>query len=113
YTWSTINQALIKGTRGLPAGDSLRKLLKRERGLGKRLNVPGLTEEQILDWAKAHHDRTGSWPVAKSGQPVLDAPGETWLAIQHSLAYGLRGLPGGTSLSRLLDEHVREPQARP
>jgi hypothetical protein len=31
--------------------------------------------------------------------------GETWSAIQSALSQGLRGLPGGTSLATLLQEH--------
>ena len=33
---------------------------------------------------------------------VADAPGETWMAVNLALWQGLRGLPGGWSLARLL-----------
>src|SRR5262249_21938669 len=53
-----------------------------------------------------HRRRTGCWPTAKSG-PVPGAPGLTWLAVQMALFSGHRGLPGGSTLARLLDEHRR------
>lgn len=36
--------------------------------------------------------------------PITDAPGETWLAAAMALRYSRRGLPGGSSLARLLAE---------
>jgi hypothetical protein len=38
---------------------------------------------------------------------VREAPGLTWHAINLALYKGLRGLPGGDSLSRLLVRHGR------
>jgi hypothetical protein len=35
-TWGAVNFALAKGFRGLPGGDTLARLLQRERGLGRR-----------------------------------------------------------------------------
>jgi hypothetical protein len=35
-TWEGIDSALRLGTRGLPGGDTLPKLLRRERGLPER-----------------------------------------------------------------------------
>jgi hypothetical protein len=52
-------------------------------------------------WADAHRQRSGQWPTSESG-PVIDAPGETWLAVNLALYEGLRGFPGGPSLARLL-----------
>lgn len=65
-----------------------------------------LLVHQILQWADAHHERTGRWPNAHAG-PVADAPGETWGAINQALARGRRGLPGDDSLFRLLVRHGR------
>ena len=62
-----------------------------------------LSVEQVLAWADAHRSRTGAWPSAVSG-PVRDAPVETWGAVDQALRKGLRGLPGGWSLDRLLAE---------
>jgi hypothetical protein len=60
-----------------------------------------LTVEQILAWADAYVTGTGRWPSSESG-PVSGAPGETWHGINQALANGYRGLPGGSSLARLL-----------
>jgi hypothetical protein len=62
-----------------------------------------LTVQLILRWADAHRQRTGCWPHARSG-PVAGAAGQTWGAVNRALARGGRGLPGGSSLARLLGE---------
>jgi hypothetical protein len=112
--WMSIENALRGGGRGLPGGSSLAKFLAEHRGVRNRKQLPPLTEEQILAWADAHHQRTGNWPTGKSG-PIPEAPGETWTAVQMALRNGLRGLPGGSSLSLLLAEHrgVRNAWSRP
>jgi hypothetical protein len=79
----------------------LRKLLSDRRGVRNRKRLPNLSEEQILSWADAHHARTGTWPTRESG-PILEAPGETWAAVDSALRNRLRGLPGGSSLALLL-----------
>jgi hypothetical protein len=66
----------------------------------------------ILAWADAHHERTGTWPQARSGL-VGDAPGESWQAIDAALRHGHRGLPEGLSLSWLLAQNGREGWAKP
>ncbi len=113
-TWARVNDALARGNRGLPGGSSLARLLFRHRGVRSPRNVPGLNEEQIFRWAKAHYRRTGQWPMLNSG-PVKDARGDTWTAIDLALARGTRGLPGGSSLAQLLDRHgvKRNPLNRP
>jgi len=63
-----------------------------------------LTVAQVLAWADAHHAATGEWPTTRTGA-VAGAPGETWQAINQSLVRGQRGLPGGSSLAKLLAEH--------
>jgi hypothetical protein len=115
-TWAAVESALREGLRGLPGGDTLARLLVRELGAqpasGKYHRLL-LTPEAVLDWAAAHRRRTGQWPTAGSG-PVTDAPGETWGAINQALMLGRRGLPGGSSLSRLLTErHGTERTRRP
>jgi hypothetical protein len=62
---------------------------------------PPLTVGLVLAWADDHHGRTGRWPSRSSG-PVQGVPGENWYALNQALADGRRGLPGGSSLSRLL-----------
>jgi hypothetical protein len=99
--WHGIDTALRRGLRGLPGRSSLALLLARKRGLRHRLSLPPLTDEQILQWAEQHFQRTGKWPSAKTG-PITDAPGETWGGVDRALCYGRRSLPGGSSLSKLL-----------
>lgn len=64
---------------------------------------PDLTIRQILQWAEAHHRRAGRWPSQMSG-PVRGVAGERWGNIQSALYKGSRGLPGGSSLAKLLDQ---------
>jgi hypothetical protein len=61
---------------------------------------PALSAKQILAWADAHRERTGTWPKLSSGR-VAGKPGETWQHIDAALRYGYRRLPGGSSLARL------------
>jgi hypothetical protein len=99
--WNNLDQSLRDGSRGLPGGDSLARLLARHRGHRNLGDLPRLTIQQILGWAKAHHRRTGRWPVAALLE-IAEAPGESWAAINTALRDGLRGLPGGDSLAGLL-----------
>lgn len=104
--WGTIANALRLGLRGLPGGSSLARLLSEARGVRNIGDLTRLTPEVVLAWADAHHERTGCWPDKRSG-PIGDAPGETWKAIYSALHKGRRGLPGGTTLPRFLEEHDR------
>ncbi len=100
-SWAVVDDALKKGRGGLPAGSSLAWLRARERGVPHSRGLSRLTEDQILRWADAFHKSTGRWPTRRSG-PIKDAPGETWFNVEFALFLGHRGLPGGSSLSRLL-----------
>src|SRR5258708_5459337 len=102
-TWCGIDQALMKGNRGLRPGSSLAKLLLERRGRRHKGLLPAYKLKRILAWADAHHKRTGEWPISVDGA-IVDAPGETWLAVDQALRNGTRGLPGGSSLARLLSE---------
>jgi hypothetical protein len=115
--WSAINDALNKGHRGLPGGSSLPRLLAARRGRRNRKALPRLTVRQILKWCDAHHRRTGSWPHNRTALRVAipGSGGETWSALDTALVRGARGLPGGSSLARVLAEHrgVRNVHSRP
>lgn len=103
-TWMAVEAALSLGLRGLPGGDTLRKLLARERGRRHKGALPPITVRQILRWADTFHKRNGFWPDDESG-PIADAPGETWKAVQVALVRGGRGLPCRSSLAKLFQEH--------
>ena len=100
------------GKRGLPGGSSLFQLLARCRGLSRAR--PRFTVAQILAWADAHHRRTGVWPHRGTGA-IDEAPEVTWICVDRSLKGGFRGLPGGSSLARLLARcrGVPDPRRRP
>ena len=103
---STTDFRKNNGARLLAYVRSHRKLLKEcfpELDWNSLEKQP-LTEELILNWAKAHHAATGQWPKPISGT-VCDSPSNTWNAVQQALYKGLRGLPGGTSLPELLKRH--------
>ena len=102
--WANINAALHQGGRGLLKGSSLAKLLAAHRGKRNRKGLPPLNEEQIVTWADAHHEKTGRWPRDNSG-PIDGIPGQTWKSVNVALMKGLRGLPGGSSLSSVLEKH--------
>ena len=110
--WKGIDQLLRNGRRGLPGGLTLARLLAKHRGVRNPRDLPVLTLRQILAWADAHHERTGEWPTRRSGR-VRSARAETWDAIQYALHYGRRGLPGRTTLTRVLATHRKRPYPRP
>ncbi len=110
-TWAKLSGYLDVGSRQLPGGSSLAKLLEVHRGVRNKQNLPDLSIDQVLEWADLDHKRTGKWPKAKSG-PVDGVPGETWSGVEQALYKGSRGFPGGSSLAKLLAEYrgVRNPQ---
>jgi len=102
-TWSSVNHALMRGRRGLPGGCSVADLLALHHGVRNVGNPPKLIKNQIIAWAAAHKARTGEWPRVLSGA-ILECPNETWRRIDNALRYGLRGLPGGSSLARSIKD---------
>ena len=112
-TWYLVGRALLRGFRGLPGGSSLARLLAARRGARNRLDLPPLTEREILVWADAYFDAHGKWPGCKSGP--IPATAETWLAVERALNEGGRGLRGNSSLARLLAARrgVRNPKRLP
>ena len=103
-TWRSVDNALLRGHRGLSGRMSLARVLAQHRGQRNRSSLPRLTVEEILAWADAHFAIHGRWPDTTSG-PIAAAPQETWGAISVVLTKGHRGLPGGVSLARLLAQH--------
>jgi hypothetical protein len=85
-------------------GDSLSRLLARQRGGCAADRVPRLTITRILAWADDHYRRTGRWPNVESGR-IRAAPEENWKRIDSALRLGLRSLRRGSSLAKLLDRH--------
>ena len=69
----------------------------------KRPKPPPLDEDLILSWADAHFERTGKWPIYRSG-PIIDSSGESWQKINAALYHGYRGLLPHSSLATLLED---------
>jgi hypothetical protein len=100
-TWAGVNAALCKGVRGLPFGGSLAQMLTERRGVHNFKGLPRLRVGLLLRWADAHKARCGAWPREKS-RLVAYAPGREMVRVNAALRVGLRGLPGGSSLHKLL-----------
>jgi hypothetical protein len=100
-TWLGVDSALRRATRGLRGSSSAAQLLAKFRGVRNPKGLASLTEDQIVAWADAHYRRTGRWPQVASGA-VVGGGGQTWVGIEVALQRGKRGLPGGSSLARLL-----------
>jgi len=105
-TWKNVDDALRTGLRGFEGGSSLARLLAEHRGVRNSQGLVPLSVSDILTWADAFHESTGCWP----GQPnwydtIPGTNGEKWMYLEAALQAGLRGLPGGSSLARLLAEH--------
>jgi hypothetical protein len=112
--WCNLDSALRVGLRGLRRGQSLAKLLAKHRGKRNRKALAPYSVAQILKWTDAHHARTGRWPHDFDG-PIPNTNGETWTAVEMALNHGQRGMPGGSSLAKLLmiKRGVRNKKARP
>lgn len=100
-TWLKIHAVLYYGVRGFPGGEGLSQFLKRH-GIRAPGEMP-LTVRAILARADAYHAATGTWPRATS--PSDGPRGTSWQSINAALMFGRRGLPGGTSLAKLLARH--------
>jgi hypothetical protein len=50
--WDLIGSALRQGQRGHPGGSSLLRLLVKKRGVRDPLNLPPLSGQQIMQWAR-------------------------------------------------------------
>lgn len=99
--WANVHACLVRGGRGLSGRITLAQLLERERGVTNRKNQPRLTHKLIVTWADAYFQRTGDWPIQRSGR-IAESPEQTWLSVDAALRVGSRGLPGGDSLAALL-----------
>lgn len=101
-SWGALDQALRSGMRGLTQGNSLARLLDERRGIPNRLTPKDLEPGRILELAAEHRTRTGDWPTRSSG--VVSGTELTWSAIDQALIHGRHGLPGGSSLAKLLQD---------
>lgn len=89
--WKRVQIEMAVKSRKVRGGSSLPHSLGKQRGRDRKPRPPRLTRTRILQWADAHHARTGEWPGTLSGA-IAAAPGETWLNIDNALKNCLRGL---------------------
>ena len=102
-TWSGIDKCLRDGFRGLPGGSSLSKL-RQEHLTGIET---GLTEDLIVKAMKDYFEDHANHPSDKSGDASKYIGFKiTWRAVDARLREGGRGLPRGSSLSKLRQEHL-------
>lgn len=103
-TWNAVESALRSGRRGFPGDSSLAKVLEKHRKVRNIANLQRLTYQMILAWADQHFERTGEWPTALSGF-IFGTNRDKWKSVNAALIDGRRGLPGESSLAKLLSEH--------
>ena len=101
--WGAINSALQGGHRGLETNETLEALLWREKGVVGTLAGKKLSNKKILDLTKQHFEKTGLYPTSNSDW-ILEGK-DSWSTISVALNRGFRGLPGGSSLAKLLHAH--------
>ena len=104
--WSAVETALVKGIRGLSGDITLTRLLIQYRGIKDVRNLPPYNIEEITGWLRKYAARHGKYPSSKAGT-IEDAPEGTWDTLEKALILGNRGLPGGSSLSKLKRELIR------
>lgn len=75
----------------------------RRNSIPREVRWPALAIERVLELADEYHSKHGKWPTGSSGR-IADSSPDTWTGIDIALRHGNRGLPGGTSLAKLLAE---------
>ena len=106
-SWLTIEDALNKGRRGLAGCRTLPVLLARHRRNQHDSDSQRLTVRQVMLWADAYHERSGKWPIVRSGR-IPGSGGETWRTVDSALRVGARWQTVGTTLAELLGRHRNE-----
>jgi len=101
-TWRAVVEALFGGKRGLKKS-TLQQVLARHRGRRNHLRQSHYDEKTILKWADRYFAGHGHWPRVHSG-PIPGTRDDTWFKVSTALSVGLRGLPSGSSLAKLLME---------
>ena len=75
----------------------------QRRGTGKPRKP--LTIDQIVEWGKAHMDRTGKRPSQDSGRVIGGPPGLTWRAIYQRFRKGRVDGAKERRMTAFFDEH--------
>jgi len=104
-TWSALDLALARGTRGLRGRSSVAQLLASRDVKRSPQRRPALTVRQVLTLADRFFQAHGHWPHFFDSGPIDELPGDTWLTIDKGLRRGRRNLPGGRTLAGSLNKH--------
>lgn len=101
-TWMSINGALRSGSRGLEGDSSLYKLVCEISDK----HVGNLNKTEIIREIALFNKKFKKCPTkrSKENKPF----GSTWGNIDDSLRKGFRGLKGGSSLSKLVKEVIKD-----
>ena len=91
-----------------------KKLLEAESLEDNRFSDK-ITEETILEDADRFFQQHGFWPKTNSSFGVPDKSYESWTHYDIYLSRGQRGLPGGSTLAKLLQKErgVQNPKGKP
>ncbi len=104
FNWRVIVSAYSKGRRGLKKGMSIAKLLKKNRNVINKYSnqKPKLSIKEIKFWIKEYIKDNDKPPVASEKKNVKGQIDENWHNLDNALRIGLRGLPRGNSLAKLV-----------
>ena len=92
-----------RGPAGPPRRVIARPVARRRARSSTQTASTRFDDHANLDLGRRIPAREGRWPMPSSG-PIPEAPGNTWSSVASALREGRRGLPGGSSLARLLAE---------
>ena len=67
-------------------------------------NLAQFTPKLIKSWIVDYRRKTGKFPVVLAGE-IPGTNGETWRIVDKALSRGLRGLPGGSSLFKFIQDN--------
>ena len=116
-SWGSVDIALKEGWWGLPGSSSLARLL-HERGLkvNKIIKPSDLTEDAVVNAAIKFYRQFGQFPKTKMTDDAFPYIGfhTSWQGLNLAIARGKWGLPGGSSLARLLHDRgfKKNPRAK-
>jgi hypothetical protein len=103
--WCNLHLNLLQGRRGLPGGRRLVDLVEEVR---TELGQPSTrTMEDVRQLIWQHYCDRKEWPHFKSKLPVPGGLFTSWNALNQALSVGRFGLPGGSSLAKVV-ESVKE-----
>ncbi len=89
-TWSGLNTALRLGTRGLPGGDSVHRLLRREGRIAESRGRPAQVSRHLL----VYHLSAEGLSLAEIGRRLGVSRQAAWEMLRRTSQSGTRGNKG-------------------